>query len=432
MNSKIQKELSELVQNNIITNDIAQNITSYYLNKQENKPNRLFTVFGVLGSLLVGLGVILILAHNWDHFSRATKTIFAFLPLIIGQIVSGYAIIKKRSATWREASGTFLFFAIGSSMALVAQIYNIPGDLSSYLLTWTVLSLPLIYLLRSNAVAILCVVFATYYAGEFGYSFSSNTKIPWLYLLLILAIIPYYIQLLKSRAEANITSVFNWLFPLSLTIILGAFVDKNDDLGFLMYLTMFGLFYNIGKIPFFNKQKLRRNGYLIIGSLGSVKMMLMASFDTSWYDLKQLGYTTPELYVALCLLVITIMLLAYSYMQKWIINFNPFQYVFIIFSALFFTGLIHTIASLIIVNFLILALGLITIKIGIDKFHFGVLNYGLLIITALVVCRFFDTDMSYVIRGLLFVTVGGGFFLTNYIMLKRQKIRERQSLKNQK
>ena len=30
--------------------------------------------------------------------------------------------------------------------------------------------------------------------------------------------------------------------------------------------------------------------------------------------------------------------------------------------------------------------------------------------------------MSFVIRGLLFVIVGIGFFTTNYIMLKKQKI----------
>jgi hypothetical protein len=30
--------------------------------------------------------------------------------------------------------------------------------------------------------------------------------------------------------------------------------------------------------------------------------------------------------------------------------------------------------------------------------------------------------MSFVIRGLLFVSVGLGFFFTNYIIIKRQKI----------
>jgi hypothetical protein len=97
--------------------------------------------------------------------------------------------------------------------------------------------------------------------------------------------------------------------------------------------------------------------------------------------------------------------------------------------VLYVFGLNIPIVGTIAVNLIVLALGVTTIKIGADTFHFGVLNYGLLIITALVTCRFFDTNMSFEIRGLLFVAVGLGFFLTNYIMLKKQKSRV-ESLKH--
>jgi len=61
--------------------------------------------------------------------------------------------------------------------------------------------------------------------------------------------------------------------------------------------------------------------------------------------------------------------------------------------------------------------------------HFGILNYGLVIITALIFCRFFDTNMSFVIRGLLFVLVGVGFFAANYVMFKKQKSKGHETLK---
>jgi uncharacterized membrane protein len=421
MDSKIQKELSELLHNNVITDEVAQKISDYYLSKKTPDSNRLFVVFGVLGSVLVGLGIILILAHNWDHFSRMIKTLLAFLPLVIGQCFAGYAILKKKTKTWREASGTFVFFAIGASIALISQIYNIPGDLSSYLLTWTLLALPLIYVLRSHALAILGLVFATYYAIEDGYSFMGNSQIPWMYLVLIAAIFPNYLNVLKTKPQSNLVSIFNWLFPLSLTMVLGTFVAQNENLGIVMYMILFGLFYNIGKIPLFDLQKIRRNGYLVFGSLGTVIMLLITSFDFEWDAMIHTGYSSPELEIVIVLLSAVIGLLGYSYMKKWIANFNPFQYVCILFSILVFTGLVHTMVSVVIVNILVLILGVMTIKIGADKMHFGVLNYGLFIITALIVCRFFDTDMSFVIRGLLFVSVGAGFFMANYILLKRQK-----------
>ncbi|PIA81023.1 hypothetical protein BFR04_15065 [Gaetbulibacter sp. 4G1] len=421
MNSKIQNDIKELVEEQVITNEVAIDIENFYKYKKESSPNRLFTVFAVLGSALVGLGIILILAHNWDNFSRSIKTVFAFTPLIIGQFIVGYTILKKKSATWREASGVFLFFAVGASMALVSQIYNTPGDFSSYMLMWILLCAPLIYLLKSNTLAILHIVFATNYACSYGYFDGNQT--PWLYLILLVIIIPHYYQLLKNKKTHNVTSIFNWFLPLSVVIVLGAFVYRSEEFGFLMYVILFGLFYNIGKSPFFDNQKLRRNGYLILGSLGTIYMLMFASFEWLWKDILRhdIIFNSQEFYISIILFLLALSVLIYSHSKKWIQSFNLFQYVFIIFTAIFFIGITSSIIPTILVNLIILVLGIVAIKIGADKFHFGILNYGLLIITALIVCRFFDTNMSFVVRGLLFVCVGVGFFLTNYMMLKKQK-----------
>ena len=422
MESKFVKELPELVKNGVISKEVAARIEDYYVTKQDSAPNKLFTVFGVLGSLLVGLGIILILAHNWDDFSRPLKTVLAFLPLLIGQMIAGYSILKKKGSVWNEASGTFLFFAVGSSIALVSQIYNIPGDLNTYILTWIVLCMPLIYLLKSNAVAMLHLVFSTVYACSLGYGFNSSEEAPWLYLLLMAFLIPHYLRLLKKQPDANITSIFNWLMPLSFVITLGAFLEHNGDFGYLLYVILFGLYYTIGKIPFFDEQKLRRNGYLILGSVGTVIMLLFTSFNGIWqFHMDGGTFMSTEFFIVVFLFSVTLGLLVYGYKKSWIKGFNLFHFVFIIFTLLFFMGMAGGLISAILVNFLVFALGLVTVKIGVDKFHFGIINYGLLIITALIICRFFDTDMSYVFRGLLFVSVGIGFFLTNYIMLKRKK-----------
>ena len=38
-------------------------------------------ILGSLGALLVGLGVIALLAANWEDFSRGLRTVIAFAPL---------------------------------------------------------------------------------------------------------------------------------------------------------------------------------------------------------------------------------------------------------------------------------------------------------------------------------------------------------------
>jgi len=103
---------------------------------------------------------------------------------------------------------------------------------------------------------------------------------------------------------------------------------------------------------------------------------------------------------------------------------NIFQYIFILFLIVWSLSLINTGLATLLLNILVFGLGITAIKIGVSKMHFGILNYGLLIVSILIICRFFDTNLGFEIRGLLFVLVGVGFFMANYIMLKKQKAQQ--------
>jgi len=424
MNSKFIKELTELVRNDIISDEVSKNIQKYYEGKQAATPNKLFVVFGVIGAALIGIGILLILAHNWDDFSRSIKTIIAFVPLLIGQLCVGYALLKKKGRTWKEASGTFLFFGIGISMALVSQVYNIPGDFGTFLLTWIVLSLPLIYLLKSNSLALLHVVFLTYYSCEYGYGFRDYNPSPWLYFPLVLAVLPFYLNLLKQYSTKNMVAILHWILPLSSVIVMGAFIKTEWEFLPLIYIILFGLIYNIGSSSVLKQERLRRNGYLVLGSLGTVILLLVMSFKDVWKELSfEVLMDTQEFYIVLALFVTVLSVMVYSINKSKEGHLNLFKYVFIAFTILFFIGITSPGIATIGVNVLVFALGIIAIKKGADGHHFGILNYGLLIITTLIICRFFDTDLSFVVRGLLFVVIGVGFFLANYIMLKQKNIK---------
>lgn len=418
MNSKFEKNLNELVDAQVITPEILKNITDYYSSNTSKKTNWLFTVFGVLGALLSGLGIILIVAHNWDTLPKNIKTILAFIPLLIGQLALGYSFFKNKSSTWKEASSTFLFFAIGATISLVSQVYNIPGEMSSFLLIWLVLAAPLLYLMRSNAVAIFHLILATSYACNLGYF---NSNVPWLYVALFIWVLPHYYKLIKQQPTANITSVFNWLLPLSLVIALGAFIGRNDMIGFFMYIALFGFLYNLGKLPWLNNQKLKANGYSIIGSIGSIFILMFATFNWFWKETNIENISAQEMGVTLFLNAAALLVLGYLHYKKHIKSFNLFQYAFLIFGLIYLGMQNAGIAPAILINLLIFTLGLSAVKIGTKKRNYGVLNYGLLIIAVLITCRFFDTDLDFIIRGILFILVGVGFFLANYMLLKKQQ-----------
>ena len=422
MGSRFNKELKTLVKDKVISPELADKIEQYYATKDIGKPNRLFTIFGVLGALLIGSGIILMLAHNWDDFSRITKTVLAFIPLLIGQFFVGFSILKDKSATWREASGTFLFFAVGACISLVSQIYNIPGNISSFLLVWIALCLPLIYVLRSHMIAILVVIWSTYYAAEVGFWNYRSHQTPWLYLLFMLLVIPHYLILLKQRLLSNVVTIFNWILPISFAIALPTIIGDKGDLILVAYITFYGLLYNIGRLEVFKSLRTLRNGYLIIGSLGTVSFLLTFTFRWLWEELPlKFEYGLQEMYISTVLFLIAFGLVIYHFIKKGIRQINLFQITFVLFTIVYFFLSSLEVVPVVLMNALAFSLGISAIRIGANKFNFGILNYGLLIISILIACRFFDTGMSFVLRGVLFVLVGIGFFVTNYMMLKKQQ-----------
>lgn len=426
------KEISELVRENVISQETADKIKNYYSNTEKQTTNKLFAVFGVLGATLVGLGLILIIAHNWDELSRATKTIFAFIPLLIGQVMSGYSLVKKsKSVAWIESSAAFLFFSIGLSISLVGQIYNIPGSFNTFMVVWMLLSLPLVYILKSHIVSLFYLVGITYYAIDLNYfTFSLFNKSESItYWILLLLILPNYYLLYKNKPKSNFMVLNNWLIPISIIITLATVVKKHDFLIFVAYFSLYGLFYLIGNADFFKHQKLRNNSYKILGSLGAVILLILFSFNSIWKDLRreELIFNevikSPEFIVSTLITITAMVLLFFQMKNKSIKEIKPIAPTFILFIIIFIIGLKSPIA-VVLINIVLFIVGLLTIKEGAKQNHLGILNYGLLIITAMVVSRFFDTKLSFVIRGILFILVGVGFFITNYWMLKKRKLNE--------
>jgi uncharacterized membrane protein len=426
---KILKELDELVEKQVINLDVAERIQAYFESKKTSPQKRLYVIFGILGAILVGLGINLIIAHNWDDFSRPVKSFFAFLPLVIGQLACVFVLIKKYDSTaWREGASAFLFFAVGASISLISQIYNIPGDLSGFLLTWMLLCLPLVYLMKSSITSLLFIAGITWYACETSY-WSYPYEQSYLYWLLLLAIIPHYYILYKKTPKSNFITFHNWLFTLSVIISLGTLAKKLEELMFVAYISLFGLLYLIGGFKRFKAQKFINNAFVIAGSLGTIILLLTLSFDWFWEDLSFSDFDSlatlvaPEFIASLLIVVLAMVLLVRRLGEYEQFEFKPLDWAFAAFILIYFVGFFTEFAY-VLINLLILAIGLLTVREGAKKDHLGILNFGLLVVTVLTICRFFDENISFVIRGVLFVAAGAGFFVANYLMLKRRKENE--------
>lgn len=417
---RILKELNELITNEVISKEIASSIEQYYEQKKQDTPNRLLTIFGVLGATFLGLGIILVLAHNWDTLTRMTKTGIAFMPLLISQILVGFVILKKKGVAWKETTAVALFFSVGTSIALISQIYNIPGNTATFLLTWALLTCPLIYLLQSKALMLIHLVLSTYYGIEYGYDSGENT--PWAYIGLLAWIIPAYLKELKGQVGSNFSAVISWAIAISVTIVAGAFVGAKANSIILVYVVLFSLLYNIGKLELFTQFSNFRNGFKIAGMLGSVVMLMIATFRGAWdnFFTKEYDYSGQGFYVALTMLGVCIALLIFNGKKE--VNKMPdlFPFLGVLYFIVFIVFNQNEIAATGIMNAVVFLLGVSILYNGISIVSFAKMNFGLLIISILMICRFFDTDMSFVLRGVIFMIIGVGFFATNYIVYKKQ------------
>src|SRR5690606_60724 len=135
-------------------------------------------------------------------------------------------------------------------------------------------------------------------------------------------------------------------------------------------------------------------GYLIIGAFGSILMLIALSFDAFWDYIAEENFNfttifyTPEVLTTLGLtLIASILLYHHVTSQSWT-QIKPLAPAFLIAAILFFGGF-PQLFSTIVINVIMLLIGVLTIRDGALNNHLGVMNYGLLIITALVISRFF-------------------------------------------
>ena len=116
---------------------------------------RLVTILAILGSVLVGLGVILFFASNWQEISREVK-----LALMLVTVPTAYGIgywLRYFRGYQRVGTATLFLAGIvyGAAIHLVAQAYNIPVNHPNLFLFWFLGVIPLAYVTRSEFILVL-------------------------------------------------------------------------------------------------------------------------------------------------------------------------------------------------------------------------------------------------------------------------------------
>lgn len=428
MKSKYEKWLTHEIkiwqENGLVDDDIAIKINNYYTEKEKNEPNKLGAILGVAGFILIGLGIILILAKNWDFMPRGAKVLVSFLPFLIGSF-AGMIILKKCISGWiLEAIAVFTTIGILTAIVMSGQIYHIIADEWLLFLIVALLSLPLIYLYDST------LTLGAYLILGSLCMFMNNFNTLWMNLalgiILIGLSIPYAVKCYKKDKLSTNTGWSNTFLALAGFV----FMIAIPSMGLFQqesYILYFILLIGIDTLLYEDDISLGKRAFAVLGSIGFYMTLFIFTFEEFWYFMYAGDINWQYETLIVFLLGAAAAILAWliktkrDFAKKYTIHFLTAA-VIIAYRWIGISDPVLVISVTIMLNIFFITLAIMMIREGIICSSMGRMNVGLLLLTALIIARFFDSEVSFLIKGLAFIGCGIVFLLANrFLMNKRKK-----------
>ena len=435
----LRGQLPELIAAGAISPENATAIERHY-GPVEGRSNFGFIILATVGTALVGAGIVLLIAHNWDDLSRAARTVIAFIPLLIALGLAGFVLTRRsESRPWCEAVAIFDFAAVATSISLISQTYQIQGSFADFMRVWLLLCLPAFYLLRASVAAAIYFLgtILWLFAREFG-SFV-RTPNPMFFWFMFLLAIPYFLFRFFENRGSRETGALAVVMTIALVFGMGFSADfAKSDLGGVAFAGLMTLIYLCG-MKFFPQNGERLHIVALLGGIGIGVTAIILSFESSWHMTREffwgprplggnISFTLQFLFP-----IAAVCLAGFGFLRR-NFQFSVPAAVFPIVTAIIW-GVANlcppghsesfyrtncTFAASALMNAYALWLGIDILTRGIRSNSFARANFGLILIAALAMSRFFDSELSFITRGLGFILVGAGFLVANVILFKKR------------
>ncbi len=427
----LEKELPSLVEQGILTEQAADGMRGYYGEREEQVGRRwAIVLFSIIGAVLIGGGVILLLAHNWDSLSRAARAALSFAPMVAGQIAAAWVLSRKQAGTGaREGAAAFLSLAVGACIALISQTYHLSDDFGAFVLTWMLLVVPLVYVMDALVPALIYLVGIT--------SWVTNQQIEgghtvWFWVLAA-ALLPFGRGAVMENRYGVRTVILLWFTALCLCIATGVSLERIlPGLWIVVYAGLLSFFFLAGGYWFDESTTFWKRPLLVVGAVGTAILSLMLSNEWPWHEIGWCYYrcgsqyqglaAIPDYFLAVLLPVASISLLVTAVRrgQTGRMLFGAFPIVAVFGYVVVSIWDLELMAGALFSLYL-LALSMETLVRGFRERRTAYVNYGMLMFSALIVNRFFSSEFSIVGRGIVFILLGIGFFATNIFLARRKE-----------
>lgn len=407
----LRQQMSDLRNQNVLDADNEQRLRDYYgldaLANKRKSTSIITIILAAFGGLLVGGGIILIFAHNWEQFGRVTRVVLAFMPLLLAQALVLYCLFPvKKSQAWRETAGALLFCCVPASISIVGQTYHISNDTQSFLTLWFALVLPFVYWLRAQLTAVMMLVL--------GATLMIKYQSP--YWLCLFALVPYYRLLLLDHSRVR-AQQFGWAFAIAFAIAVPFVILERSSSQFtLLALTAGAALLYLGGALYEPTKQFRLKPFTNIGAVAMCINALVLTYADVWQDVvfddrgARAASTKIEWHAQLfdwSLVIGALVLLVLAIRRK---NFRVLPLGSVVgvlaLMAAMPNALVNPWIMVVIMNAAVIGIGVWYVYLGIHNDSTSQLNLGLLLLMALLSLRFFDQDLTFITRGIAFIFMG--------------------------
>jgi len=424
MNNNVKwlyRQIPDLVSNGVITEQNAEQIRQYYGRMADaGKKRTALIVCSVIGFLLIALGIVSLIAHNWDQLGRAVRAVLSMLPSLLGIGLTFFALSqKKANPGLKEGSAAFLSLMIGASLALVCQTYNIAGDTRDFVLTWMVLSLPLVYIAEATVPAVICVIGITVWGA---WSAWENTTQSFLYWLFIAALIPHFLMVLRDKSYPVRALLLSTFLTISVFVVtLNLFSRIFPGIWMVTYPLTCAVVYLLGVCSFKVSLNSWQEPLRKLGATGLVVVSFLLTYKWPWAqndwwsiswmqgDYSAAGYAM--IFILICAMVVLGFLVVKQKREEALLGAAP---------AVAIIGLAMRPLAMPLFTLYFLGLSLQHIMTGVRRARLVTINSGLLMLAFLIGGKFFDSEINFVIKGLVMIGLGIAFLVVNVMFARRK------------
>lgn len=141
----LSKKLNRWKEENLLTQEQCEKILTF---ERQHTGNVFWRTAFIIAGLLIGLGICLLVASNWDTMGAIVKLVGDFAILGALFYTTWWCITHQKKGL-SELFTILSFLMIGATIGLIGQVFNLEGGWRSFALAWALLGLPFVVVSRA-------------------------------------------------------------------------------------------------------------------------------------------------------------------------------------------------------------------------------------------------------------------------------------------